>query len=69
MGLSQRALADKIGLTYQQIQKYENGSNRMSAGTLYHLGCVLGVPLDYFGYGFDNQNGKTLISTTVKLNS
>lgn len=59
LGWSQKTLALKIDVTYQQIQKYEAGTNRMSAGALYRLARVLHVPLDYFAYGFnDNRNTK-----------
>ncbi len=39
--LSQRALAKPLGITYQQIQKYENGQNRISAAHLYNLSVIL----------------------------
>nr|WP_209880702.1 helix-turn-helix transcriptional regulator [Azospirillum soli] len=47
-GLSQGDLGAAIGLTFQQIQKYERGSNRISAGTLFRLGNALDVPVSYF---------------------
>lgn len=46
--LSQEKLADAIGLTFQQIQKYERGINRMSAGRLYKFSKILGVPVTFF---------------------
>ena len=48
MGLSQTALADSVGLTFQQVQKYESGANRISASRLYEFGDVLSVPISYF---------------------
>lgn len=48
LGLSQSNLADKVGLTFQQIQKYERGTNRISASRLWQLGEVLGVPISWF---------------------
>ena len=48
MGLSQGALGDELGLTFQQIQKYEKGTNRVSASKLFEIGNVLGVPTSYF---------------------
>ncbi len=48
LGLSQEKLADAIGLTFQQIQKYERGANRVSAGRLYDLSKILDVPVSYF---------------------
>ena len=47
-GLSQSALGDQIGLTFQQIQKYEKGANRISASRLLALSRHLGVPLSFF---------------------
>ncbi len=48
LGLSQQKLAAAIGLTFQQIQKYEKGVNRISASRLYQLGQILDVPPAYF---------------------
>ncbi|TWA71105.1 transcriptional regulator with XRE-family HTH domain [Azospirillum brasilense] len=48
LGMSQEKLGEAIGLTFQQVQKYERGSNRISAGTLYRLGLVLDVPVSFF---------------------
>lgn len=48
MGLSQEKLGEAIGLTFQQIQKYEKGQNRISAGRLYQFGKTLDVPVSYF---------------------
>jgi transcriptional regulator with XRE-family HTH domain len=48
LGLSQEKLADKIGLTFQQVQKYERGTNRISASRLYHLSRLLDVPVRFF---------------------
>lgn len=48
LGLSQEKLAEKVGLTFQQVQKYERGSNRVAAGRLYQFAQVLGTPITYF---------------------
>ncbi|WP_413206197.1 helix-turn-helix domain-containing protein [Rhodospirillum sp. A1_3_36] len=48
---SQRALGDWTGVTFQQIQKYELGTNRISASRLYDFAKVLRVPLSYFFEG------------------
>jgi len=48
LGMSQTALADMVGLTFQQIQKYERGSNRTGASRLYEFSKVLNVPISYF---------------------
>lgn len=54
-GLTQQALADLIGVTYQQAHKYESGVNRISAGRLYMIARVLGVEVGYF---FDGVEGE-----------
>jgi transcriptional regulator with XRE-family HTH domain len=48
LGLSQEKLAESIGLTFQQIQKYERGMNRISAGRLFQFSKILEVPVSYF---------------------
>lgn len=54
LGMSQEKLGEAIGLTFQQVQKYERGSNRISAGTLYRLGQVLDVPVSFFFDCYDD---------------
>ena len=53
LGLSQEAVGKQIGVTFQQIQKYERGINRMGASRLYDFARALGVQIAYFfeGYG------------------
>ena len=46
--MSQTALGEAIGLTFQQVQKYENGTNRISASRLFALSGVLDVTVEYF---------------------
>ena len=48
LGLSQESLGDSLGLTFQQVQKYERGANRIGAGRLLQLANVLGVSISYF---------------------
>ncbi len=48
LGMSQEKLAEAIGLTFQQVQKYERGTNRVSAGRLYQLSKILSVPVSFF---------------------
>ena len=55
LGLSQQQMADLIGVTYQQAHKYERGINRISAGRLYEIAQVLGVPVSYFFEGLDTH--------------
>lgn len=46
--MSQTRLAESVGLTFQQIQKYEKGTNRISASRLYQFAEILGVTIPYF---------------------
>ena len=48
LGMSQERLGDSIGLTFQQVQKYERGANRVGASRLFDLARVLDVPISYF---------------------
>ncbi len=48
LGMSQTTLGDAIGLTFQQVQKYENGRNRISASRLFDLSRLIDVPIQYF---------------------
>lgn len=48
LGMSQEALGAALGLTFQQVQKYERGANRIGASRLYDLARALGVGVDYF---------------------
>jgi len=55
IGMSQEKLGELLGITFQQVQKYEKGSNRVSASRLYNVAKVLGVPVQYF---FDELQGE-----------
>jgi transcriptional regulator with XRE-family HTH domain len=48
LGMSQEKLGEAIGLTFQQVQKYERGANRIGSSRLYDLSRVLDVPIGYF---------------------
>ena len=48
LGMTQTKLGEALGLTFQMVQKYEKGSNRIGASRLYELSKVLGVPVSYF---------------------
>src|ERR1700686_1182510 len=56
LGMSQEKLGDAIGLTFQQVQKYERGANRVGASRLFDLSRVLDVPVSFF---FDDINPET----------
>ncbi len=59
LGMSQEKLAEAISLTFQQVQKYEHGVNRISAGRLFQFSKILDVPISYFydQIGADKGNG------------
>lgn len=48
VGMSQEKLGEMLGLTFQQVQKYEKGVNRIGAGRLYRVAQILGVSVSYF---------------------
>jgi len=48
VGMSQEKLGNALGLTFQQVQKYEKGANRVSASRLYQMASTLGVPIQFF---------------------
>ena len=48
VGMSQEKLGDLLGLTFQQVQKYEKGANRIGAGRLYQIARILDVPVQFF---------------------
>jgi transcriptional regulator with XRE-family HTH domain len=62
LDMSQTKLGDALGITFQQVQKYEKGSNRIAAGRLHHISRVLQVPVPFF---FD---GATLVPGQAKGN-
>jgi transcriptional regulator with XRE-family HTH domain len=53
--MSQERLGELLGLTFQQVQKYEKGVNRIGAGRLFEVSRILGVPIDYFYEGVNGQ--------------
>src|SRR6201994_4101758 len=57
IGMSQEKLGDLLGLTFQQVQKYEKGVNRIGAGRLYEIARILGVPIDFFYEGVAGTEG------------
>lgn len=48
LGMSQEKLGNALGLTFQQVQKYERGANRIGSSRLYHLSQILDVPISFF---------------------
>jgi transcriptional regulator with XRE-family HTH domain len=57
-GMSQSELADGIGITFQQVQKYEKGANRISAGRLYRISRLFDVPIVSLYDGLEGVSGK-----------
>lgn len=56
IGMSQERLGDLLGLTFQQVQKYEKGVNRIGAGRLFEVARILNVPVDFFYEGLNAAN-------------
>ncbi len=52
LGMTQQALASRLGVTFQQVQKYEVGANRVSASRLWEIARLLDVPIGFFFEGF-----------------
>ena len=57
LDISQTALGDALGITFQQIQKYEKGTNRISASRLQHISNILQVPIQFFFEGLPRTSG------------
>lgn len=55
IGMTQRQLADKVGIKFQQIQKYETGMNRVSASRLWDIADALDVPISFFFEGLAGE--------------
>jgi transcriptional regulator with XRE-family HTH domain len=64
-GMTQQQLAEKVGIKFQQIQKYETGANRISASRLWDIADALDVPVSFFFEGLDevdkSDSGKSAI--------
>lgn len=67
IGMTQQALADLVGIKFQQIQKYETGSNRVSASRLWDIGEAMGVPAAFFFEGIKDagQHQGTVSDTSA----
>lgn len=57
IGMSQERLAAELGLTFQQVQKYEKGQNRIGAGRLYEIAKALDTSIQYFFEDIDDSDG------------
>jgi transcriptional regulator with XRE-family HTH domain len=58
LGMSQATLGDALGITFQQVQKYEKGTNRVSASRLQHISHILQVPVPFFFEGAPHVPGQ-----------
>ena len=58
IGMSQERLGDLLGLTFQQVQKYEKGVNRIGAGRLFEVSRILNVPVNFFYEGVSEVTGQ-----------
>jgi transcriptional regulator with XRE-family HTH domain len=65
LGMSQEKLGDAIGLTFQQVQKYERGANRVGASRLFELSRVLDVPVSFFFDELDPETAEAVPSVTA----
>jgi transcriptional regulator with XRE-family HTH domain len=61
LGLTQEGLAEHLGVTFPQVQKYENGTNRISASRLYTLAGLLDCSMDYFFEGLPASRSKRAV--------
>jgi transcriptional regulator with XRE-family HTH domain len=59
LGMSQQQLAHSLGITFQQVQKYENGANRISASRLWDIARRLDVPIEWF-FGVEAGPGRSV---------
>jgi transcriptional regulator with XRE-family HTH domain len=63
LGMSQSNVADALRVTFQQVQKYEKGTNRIGAGRLQHISKLLHVPIDFFFEGAPQVPGQDDMKT------
>src|ERR1700752_4575391 len=66
-GLSQTELGKQIGVTFQQVQKYENGVNRVGSGRLFKIAGVLGVSVGAFFDGADTVEEKSFKASPIAM--
>ena len=61
LGMSQEKLGEQLGITFQQVQKYEKGTNRVGASRLQNIAAILGVPVAFF---FEDAPGDTGVAAS-----
>jgi len=62
LGMSQSELANKLGITFQQVQKYESGANRVGGSRLWDIAQALEIPITYFFDGLPTTGGKAVVT-------
>lgn len=67
LGMTQDKLASFLGVTFQQVQKYEKGVNRISASMLYNIATVLNVKMQWFVEGFENRGGSCTVQDSGEI--
>jgi transcriptional regulator with XRE-family HTH domain len=67
-GMSQTALSQALELTFQQVQKYERGTNRVAASTLFSIAQILGRPVAWFFEGLEDEPLESRAPDTVAFN-
>lgn len=71
LGISQEQLGASLGLTFQQIQKYEKGQNRIGAGRLFRIAQILSVPVQFFYEGLptaeDGEDAEDVTRRTASM--
>jgi len=65
VGMTQQQLAEKVGIKFQQIQKYETGANRVSASRLWDIAEALEVPVSFFFEGIEAEGTQSSTSDNV----
>ncbi len=58
VGMTQQNLAERVGIKFQQIQKYETGANRVSASRLWNIADALGVEISFFFEGLESESSE-----------
>ncbi|MCF6232664.1 MAG: helix-turn-helix domain-containing protein [Rhodobacteraceae bacterium] len=67
IGKTQQQLAEKVGIKFQQIQKYETGANRVSASRLWDIAEALDVPVSFFFEGLEEEHKESVKSSVLPV--
>lgn len=67
VGMTQQQLAEKVGIKFQQVQKYETGMNRVSASRLWDISDALDVPVSFFFDGLADDKNKAETNSEIPL--